>query len=112
MRMLVNAGADIEARHGNYTAACLAARATAFKGQVAMEVLAELGANLEVDCGYGKTPLILSVEWSTKRNVQFLINQGVDINARDDEGNTALFYAKDYRLRKIAKLLENNGATL
>ena len=37
---------------------------------------------------------------------------GADLNARDDEGNTALYYAKNDGMRKIVKLLENNGATL
>ena len=40
------------------------------------------------------------------------MEHGVDLNARDEEGNTALFYAEEYGLKKIVKLLENNGATL
>ena len=40
------------------------------------------------------------------------MEHGVDLNARDDEGNTALFYAKEFGRNKIAKFLENNGATL
>ena len=43
---------------------------------------------------------------------RILLEYGVDVNIRDDEGNTALFYAQEYGNRKIAKLLINNGATL
>ena len=40
------------------------------------------------------------------------MEHGVDLNARDAEGNTALFHAKDWGWKKVVKILENNGATL
>ena len=48
----------------------------------------------------------------SERTSRLIVQQGVDLNARDVEGNTALFYAKEFNNRKIAKFLENNGATL
>ena len=89
--MLVNAGADLEARnsYGN-TAACIAVMfledsknpplKVSFRSQLLLDnvklfndqVLAELGANLDARCQGGATPLILSVVMQTKKNIRYL----------------------------------------
>ena len=38
--------------------------------------------------------------------------EGVRVNARDGEGNTALHYAQQYNYRRVAKLLKKHGATI
>ena len=38
--------------------------------------------------------------------------EGVRVNARDGEGNTALHYAQLYNYRRVAKLLKKHGATI
>ena len=38
--------------------------------------------------------------------------EGVRVNARDGEGNTALHYAQQYNYRRVAKLLKKHGATV
>lgn len=42
--------------------------------------------------------------------VKFLINMGVDVDARDDVGMTPLMWAAYYGNVEIAKLLLDNGA--
>jgi len=62
----------------------------------------------------GRTALILSVFWSDRcvKILKMLIESGVDINARDNEGKTALMHAAERGHVKKAKLLIESGANL
>ena len=60
-------------------------------------------------CGYnffsaGLSTSVLVFIW-----IRFLLEYGVDVNARDDDGNTALYYAQQDGANKIAKWLEAQG---
>ena len=45
-------------------------------------------------------------------NIRVLIEGGADINLRDEDGYTALYWAQEYNYRRIVKLLKKHGATL
>lgn len=81
-----------------------------------------LGDKYEEDMGYndscGQTPLMIACQSGSYDAVKILLEQGVDVNARDYCGETALIYAvkaSDYSEGeevqvKIAKLLLEHGA--
>lgn len=61
----------------------------------------------------GKTALIIAVEgnqFSSERNqlkmVNYLLSMGADVNERDNQGKTALDYAKEQKLNKIVKAFQ------
>ena len=57
------------------------------------------GANLELEDGFGRTPLLVAVGKTTlfgnALNVQALIDGGANVNVMDNDGNTPLFFAVD-----------------
>jgi len=44
--------------------------------------------------------------------IKSLVENGVDVNAKDSKGNTPLYYAIYFENWEMAKYLENNGATI
>ncbi|MCX4079550.1 ankyrin repeat domain-containing protein [Rickettsia rhipicephali] len=54
------------------------------------------------------TPLSIAASAGKANIVQELIEQGHDVNAKDEKGNTALFYAST---KEIAKILLDKGAS-
>ena len=44
--------------------------------------------------------------------VSLLLAKGVDVNARNNAGYTALIFAKKYAYAQIADILEKTGATI
>ena len=104
-----------------------------------VELLVELGADLNAPDGEGFTPLmeaiinnnlemvellvklgadidatalILAVEDKNLKMVKFLVDLDADINAKDREGRTALIRAVDYNNLKMVQLLVELGADL
>ncbi|MFQ3887056.1 MAG: ankyrin repeat domain-containing protein [Rickettsia conorii subsp. raoultii] len=55
-----------------------------------------------------RTPLSIAASAGNANIVQELIEQGHDVNAKDEKGNTALFYAST---KEIAKILLDKGAS-
>ena len=60
----------------------------------------------------GDTPLIVAVFYNYRDIVEYLLKQGVDVNARDDMGKTALYWARWQNYRSVAKLLRSFGGTV
>nr|WP_232202768.1 ankyrin repeat domain-containing protein [Rickettsia montanensis] len=73
----------------------------------AAELLLKNGA----DANFGFTPLtsIMQSQTITPIEKQELIEQGHDVNAKDEKGNTALFYAST---KEIAKILLQPGSEI
>ncbi|KAI5762929.1 RNASEL protein [Gulo gulo luscus] len=70
------------------------------------------GADVNVRGEKGKTPLILAVERGHLDLVQMLLEQEhIEIDDTDSEGKTALLLAVELKLKKIAQLLCNKGAS-
>ena len=60
--------------------------------------------------GHGDTPLMRAALDGNTESVRELINQGADINRRDDSGRTALMFAVVNRHYETMKLLLEHGA--
>lgn len=109
---------------------------------VMVKMLVEQGANLEAENSQGRTPLAtallarntLVANYLAKQHarldpdkllhltvrqgeadrdvIEFLLNQGADLDKPDDEGNTALHLAINQGNRVIAKYLVQRGADI
>ena len=88
-----------------------------------------MGADLEARDVDEYTPLIAAVHSRSRAIVRsdhqiillgctlipfrFLLNQGVDVNARDIYGYTALFWSENfYDYKAISKMIKNHGGTM
>jgi ankyrin repeat protein len=96
VRLLCDAGADLEARLPNPVAVLTSYRRCE-----------ELGGG-----GHGSTPLLLAARTNSPAIVVELAKRGADVNARDDSGRTALFYAREQSLADVEHALLFHGATL
>ena len=73
-----------------------------------IRILLERGANPNVQNGQGDTPLICATKYAGGKTatVKLLIEAGTDVAIRDDEGKTALDYAKAKDQQEAIALLE------
>ena len=60
--------------------------------------------------GFGSTPLMVAVEKQQLGAVRFLLNQGADVNLKDDYGFTALHLAAISSMYEVVICLVENGA--
>ena len=74
----------------------------------------KLGANINCKIKGGKSPLIYALEESKKNFtiIEYLINNGSDLNYISDDGNVPLSMALDLKNIEIIKLLINNGSNI
>lgn len=64
----------------------------------------------EVDLGVYDTPLQIAGSMGYAEIVCLLLESGAEVDWRDKDGRTALFYAKANEQKKVEKILENYGA--
>lgn len=79
--------------------------------------LLELGIDFRRRDHHGRTALFPAVEYSSPEVVRLLLDNGCDVNARDENGDTPLHYVKDSLVRHkeslaIIPLLVENGADI
>ena len=99
--------------------------ATSFNGITALHMAADLGeddmvhaliekgANVNITSSDGWTPLMFAAEYSHLTVVQALLNApGIDINAKDIQQQTALYFAAARGKGDIAEALLANGADI
>jgi len=69
--------------------------------------LCDAKSDIEAKDENGYTPLITAIRGSTIETVKFLMSRGANKNATDNDGNDAIWHAKDCNLEEIAKYLES-----
>ena len=105
MKVLINAGADVNARNRSYS--------TALHYNYGMDnrlkLLIQSGADVNARNMYGRTPLFGAGE----ENIKLYIKAGADVNVRDYEGLSALFHVSvNPKRHSTAELLQVYGAKL
>ena len=111
VKILIDAGADIEAKNFfNRTALMVAAA----EGEIKVcEFLLERGAKIEaIDSRFGDTPLIQAAQCGKNNVCRLLIGKGADVNASNNGGWTALMYAANFNDLVTCQVLLENGAEL
>ena len=104
-RFLIEHGADVNARDGEYGMTPL------FNQGIAVcRFLVEKGADVNARDEYMKTPLHVAANWNKKELADFLLSHGADVNARDASGWTPLHWAAFEGGPEVAELLVSHGA--
>jgi len=108
VHLLLDAGAQVDARDENGRTALLCAPVLS----PSFLMLLDRGADLHAHDSEGRNKLLLIVPTApSPQEVQALLNRGIDPNARDDSGDTALSIARSYGFVELARLLEHAGAS-
>ncbi|KAH6970387.1 hypothetical protein BKA56DRAFT_558737 [Ilyonectria sp. MPI-CAGE-AT-0026] len=113
VKLLLEQGADIEAKHTGYGRTPLSWAAE--RGHEAVvRVLLEQGADVEAkDTGYGRTPLSWAAERGHKAVVRLLLKQGANVEAKDTGyGRTPLSWAAERGHEAVVRLLLKQGANI
>ena len=71
-----------------------------------LDLLLRNGGDVDLDDGFGATPLMYAVSTEQIELVKILLAYKADPNLKDKTGNTAFSNAKKVRNREITKLLE------
>jgi ankyrin repeat protein len=78
---------------------------------VKAKVLLKTGANVNAKGKYfGRRALFDAVRSGNKEMLQLLLDAGADVNARDNEGNTAIMNTYTQATAEIVRMLTNRGA--
>jgi len=103
-KLLIDHGADVDHRGGQYTAL---ESASTWSPRVAL-LLVESGANVNTsDAHTLETPLHNAVYCRNKELVEALLEHGADVNAKDQWGRTALDNANDPSVLEILERYAN-----
>lgn len=110
--ILIKAGASVDVRGGAWLATPLLYAAGYEKPEVISRLL-QAHPDLEISDKFGRTPLIFASQ-SRKGvaavNLKLLLDAGANVNATDNQGGTALIYAKQHGDQESIDLLLNHGA--
>lgn len=78
-----------------------------------VKILLAAGADLETKGFYGEWNVLMNfASIGDEKAIKLLIKNGVDVNAKDNSGFTALMYAIVDAHEKIVRLLLDNGANV
>ncbi len=78
----------------------------------ALKLLVAAGGKVNIQQGeFYATPLLWASTTGHFDTIEFLLNNGADVEAKDNHGNTPLTWAKRRGSKKIIALLEKAGAT-
>lgn len=109
MHLLLDHGADPNLGGGEWTCPLIAAAGN--REEEITKILLEKGADVNVYGGkWHSTPFMLAAAWLSLDPVQLILKAGADINAFDNDGDTALILAARSGDSEIVKFLLENGA--
>lgn len=107
VRILLNAGADVDARNDTGLSALIVA---ACNPEMA-RMLVDKGAGVNAKTNQGRTPLIVAASCTGSfPTLKLLLAKGADVKAADGMGNTALLAAASYSGYDNVKLLIDAGS--
>lgn len=92
-KLLLNKNIDVNSRDSN--------------GRTALMYIVEAGYGDYYNSGYYNSEI---AQEKQRELIQFLLDNGADINAQDNEGKTALMYAIEAECKDVAKYLLEHGA--
>jgi serine/threonine-protein phosphatase 6 regulatory ankyrin repeat subunit A len=72
--------------------------------------LIDYDANVNAKNNYGVTAIMNAAQWGHIHNVDCLIAEGADINAKSKSGETAMKFAELSDHKDVIELLKNHGA--
>jgi ankyrin repeat protein len=109
IRLLLKQGANIESRDSQgYTPLCMAA---VKKREDMVECLLARGANVQATDNAGRSILYHLVELKAPISlIHRFVNSGIQLDAKDEEGYSALHCAVILRQKEVVTLLLENGA--
>ena len=108
VKILINAGANVNAKNDSGSTPLIAA---AFDGdKEIVKLLIAKGANVNPKTDLGNTPLHSAALNGRKEIVELLIANGADVNANNVAGVTPLHWAAQEGQKEIAELLIAKGA--
>jgi hypothetical protein len=109
VEMLVQAGADMDAREGAHGLTTLHIAASQGHASV-VEVLIQAGANKEAKAMQGWTPLHVAAMKGRASVVEVLVAAGAAKEAKDENGWTPLWLANKVHNESVANILRKAGA--
>ena len=116
MRLLVDRGADVNARTDRGWTALMSAASGELVGykEAAVRFLVEHGADIHAQDHHGRTALLVAVWWPfgpSEAAVRLLVDQGADVNARDRNGMTVLMHAAGAGALEVVRFWWIRGPT-
>ena len=107
---LLESGVDVNARTSDDSYALN--RAAVYNQAEMVRLLLDRGANPNVQNSEGDTPLICATKYAGGHaaTVKLLVEGGTDLMIKDNDGKTALDYAKAKGQQKAVALLERSGS--
>ncbi len=109
IKILLETGADINARNPLWTSTPLMAAASGGHAK-AVQFLIDYGADLEAKDSLGRNCLFTAVEFRYRKVLEVLLNAGADVNVDDNWGVTPLMCAIILNTIKTVKFLLAAGA--
>ena len=109
LRLLLQHNADVDGKDNGGSTALHWAFANEDDGIV--QVLLEHGANVNLhEPDFGRTPLIIAVQWGRVEASRLLLQHNADVNGKENNGRTALHWALINEDDDAVQLLLEHGA--
>lgn len=109
IKLLLDGGANIEIRKGDFTALHLA---STYGHRETAELLLNRGADIESKTNDSLTPLVVASNSEQREMVEFLLGRGANIESKQAQGQTALHQACSHGYKETAELLLGRGADI
>ena len=104
VELLIEKGANIMARNSD---GGIALHDSVYRDSDSTLLLLKAGATIDTQSTNGLTPLMIAAMYGPLSQVEVLLAAGADLHLKDDEGNSALDWAKQEGRPKVIELLKS-----